>query len=173
LHDGLKLSFPGLGDDEIEDVLDYLVKFIEQLHKARPNELAVLSVAQRKKVRDASLADQAVVWAGYLRLAAWLRENTPDGWQQAVQNLAIEPFRYRRSDNSVWTGDLFNRNNPLWLERGVIAPGKSGFRVINSRPGRQAAFEILKEVARGRDFTVRQPVVAATAQEKNAEPVEA
>lgn len=170
LHDGLKLAFPGIGDDEIEDALDYLVKFIEQLHKARPNELAVLSVAQRKKVRDTSLADQAVIWAGYLRLAAWLRENAPNGWQQAVQNLAIQPFRYRRADNSLWTGDLFNRNNPLWLDRGVIAPGKSGFRVINSRPGRQAAFEILKEIAQGHDFTVRQNLIPTTEAEANVDP---
>ena len=84
---------------------------------------------------------------------AWLRESSAGSWQQAVQKLGLSPFRYRRpADNTAWTGDLFSRNNPLWLDRGVVAPGKNGLRVINSRPGCQAAFEILQEVASGRDF---------------------
>src|SRR5262249_55449999 len=75
LHDGLKVAYPGLGEDELEPTLEYLVKFLQQLHKARPDELALLSVAQRKKVRDTTIADQAILWGAYLRLAAWLQEN--------------------------------------------------------------------------------------------------
>jgi hypothetical protein len=172
LHDGLKLAYPGLSDDEVEETLDYLVKFLEQLHKARPDELGLVSVAQRKKVRDASLADQAVMWAGYLRLAAWLIENWPDGWQQAIQNLGGTTFRYRRADGTVlWTGDLFSRNNPVWLDRGVLAPGKNGLRVINSRPGRQAAFEILKAVASGENLMGPTPTVPADQAGINQQPL--
>jgi len=152
LNDGLKVAFPGLGGDELEETLEYLVKFLEQLHKARPDELALLSVTQRKKAREATIADQAVLWGAYLRLAAWLRENSPERWQDAVQELAVSPFRYRRSDNSVWTGDLFSRNNPLWLERGILVPGKTGLRVVAGRSARQAVFEILKEIVSSKDF---------------------
>jgi hypothetical protein len=64
LNDGLKVAFPGLGEDEIEETLEYLVKFLEQLNKARPDELALLSVTQRKKARDTTIADQAILWGG-------------------------------------------------------------------------------------------------------------
>jgi hypothetical protein len=161
LHDGLKVAFPGLGEDELEQTLEYLVKFLEQLHKARPDELALLSVAQRKKVRDNTIADQAILWGAYIRLAAWLRENVPDRWQETVQKLAVSPFRYRRADNTVWTGDLFSRSNPVWLERGILAPGKTGLRVVAGRSARQTVFDILKEIVSGKDFAA--PVAAASA----------
>ncbi len=86
-------------------------------------------------------------------LAAWLRENSPERWQEAVQKLAGSPFRYRRSDNSLWTGDLFSRTNPLWLERGILAPGKTGLRVVAGRSARQAVFEILKDIVSDKDFS--------------------
>lgn len=152
LNDGLKAAFPGLGEDEVEETLDYLVKFLEQLHKARPHELALLSVAQRKIARDTTVADQAIVWQAYLRLAAWLRENAPEHWNEAVQKLGDSAFRYQRADNSVWTGDLFSRTNPLWRDRGILAPGRTGDKVVAGRSARQTVFDILKEIVSGKDF---------------------
>jgi DNA-sulfur modification-associated len=169
LNDGLKMAFPGLGEDEVEATLDYLVKFLEQLHIARPDELALLSVANRKKVRDTTLADQGILWQAYLRLSAWLRENSPGGWKEAVQKLAVSPFRYRRADNTLWTGDLFSRNNPLWLERGILAPGKAGLRVVHGRSARQAVYEILKEVVSDKDFAAPKDQVPALVAERDHE----
>jgi hypothetical protein len=158
LHDGLKVAFPGLGEDELEQTLEYLVKFLEQLHKARPRELALLSVVQRKIARDTTVADQAIMWQSYLRLAAWLRENAPESWIEAIQKLGDSAFRYQRADGSVWTGDLFSRNNPMWQDRGILAPGgKTGVKVVAGRSARQTAFDILKEVVSGKDFAATLP----------------
>lgn len=173
LNDGLKAAFPGLGEDELEQTLEYLVKFLEQLHKARPDELALLSVAQRKKVRDTTIADQAILWGAYLRLAAWLRENSPDRWQEAVQKLAVSTFRYSRADDTIWTGDLFSRNNPLWLDRGILAPGKNGVRVVHGRSARQTVFEILKEIVSGKDFAAPKEPTPTSVAERHPEGVTA
>jgi DNA-sulfur modification-associated len=162
LNDGLKMAFPGLGEDEVEQTLSYLVKFLEQLHKARPDELALVSVSQRKKVRDTTIADQAIMWQAYLRLAAWLQENAPENWKDAVQKLAGVRFRYRGADNKLWTGDLFSRTNPLWLERGIIAPGKTGLKVVHGRSARQAVFDVIKEVVSGKDFAMLPSTPATT-----------
>jgi hypothetical protein len=151
LNDGLKVAFPGLGEDEVEATLDYVVKFLEQLNKARPEELALLSVAQRKKARETTLTDQAIFWQAYLRLAAWLQENDAEGWKEAVQKLAA-PFHYRTADNKTWTGDVFSRTNPLWLDRGILAPGKTGLKVVAGRSARQAVFEVLKDIVSGKDL---------------------
>ena len=74
LTEALRTGFPGLTEDEFAATLDYMVKFLQQLNSVRPQEIAVLSVAKRQKVRDESVADQAVMWHGHIQLAAWLRE---------------------------------------------------------------------------------------------------
>jgi hypothetical protein len=63
----------------------------------------------------------------------------------------------------LWTGDLFSRTNPLWLERGIIAPGKTGLKVVSGRSARQAVFEVLKEVVSGKDFAFPLAQASATA----------
>jgi hypothetical protein len=49
-----------------------------------------------------------------------------------------------------FTGDLFSRENPVWVDAAVIAPGKRGLRVLNNRQARDASFEILKAVVSGK-----------------------
>jgi hypothetical protein len=153
LVDSLRQGFAGLTEEEVPETVNYLIKFVEELHRIRPAEIAVISVAQRKKSRDTTVVDQAVLWSGYLRLAAWLRESVPQDWQAKLQVLANSPFRYRCKDGRIWSGDLFSRNNPLWMDRGILAPGKTGIRVVHNRPSRQAAFEALKDIVSGKDFT--------------------
>ena len=168
LVESLRVGFPGLTDDEVLETMDYLLKYLEELNKIRPSEIAVISVAQRKRSRDTTVADQAVLWSAYLRLAASLRGNGSGTWQTNLQKLAVSPFRYRCKDGRIWSGDLFSRNNPLWMDRGILAPGKTGIRVVHNRPSRQAAFEALKDIVAGKDFTQ----VQATAPEQNGEQYE-
>jgi hypothetical protein len=50
----------------------------------------------------------------------------------------------------TFTGDLFARNNPVWTDTGLLAPGKTGPRVLNNRQAREAAFDVLKAVVSGK-----------------------
>ncbi len=148
LTEALRTGFAGLTEDEYADTLDYVLKFLEQLNKVRPVEIAVLSVAKRQKVRDESVADQAVMWHGHIQLAAWLHQNSLADWQQRLAVLG-QPFTYQREDGTVWQGDLFSRKNVLWADRGILIPGKTGMRVVNNKDAKRAAFDVLRQVVSG------------------------
>ena len=107
----------------------------------------MLGVAQRRAAREVNLADQAVLWHGYFRLASWLQKNAPKTWRDDLQALG-KPVTYQR-DGKTYTGDLFSRDNPVWVDTAVMAPGKRGPRVVNNRQAREAAFDILKAVVSG------------------------
>ncbi|MBI4336904.1 MAG: hypothetical protein HY683_03640 [Chloroflexi bacterium] len=146
LVDALRGAFPNVTEgDYYDEVLGYLLDYLSELGHVRPNELALLSVARRQQVRDASVADQAVMWHGYIRLAARLRELKPDEWRQALSAFGRE-YVYA-ANGKKYKGDLFSRSNPLWSDKEVIAQGKTGPRVVNNRQSRQGTFEALCEVA--------------------------
>jgi hypothetical protein len=148
LHRALKTAFPAVTDGDLPETLDHIVQFIEVLHNVRPTEVALLSVVQRQAVREVSLADQAVLWHGYFRLASWLQKNAADTWRDQLTTLA-QPVTYQRAGKS-FTGDLFSRENPVWVDTAVMAPGKRGLRVLNNRQARDACFDILKAVVSGK-----------------------
>jgi hypothetical protein len=155
LTEALRTAFPAITEDEeFTNVLDFLVHFLSELHNIRPEEIGLLSVAKRQKVRDASLTDQAMLWHGYFHLANWLRETRPDTWRDDLAALA-RPVTYKE-----FTGDLFNRENPIWLDRALMAPGKRGLRVLNNRQAREAAFDILKTVVSGAALDAALPTAA-------------
>src|SRR5205823_5633989 len=54
LTEALKTAFPAINDGDLPETLDYIVQFLDTLHNVRPAEIALLSVAQRQAVRDAS-----------------------------------------------------------------------------------------------------------------------
>jgi hypothetical protein len=141
LVDALKVGFPGLDENTHGEVLAFLLDFIGGLGSVRPNEIALLSVAQRQRVRIASVADQAVLWHAYVHLAARIFENG-GVWTEPLMKLG-KPYHHTTSG---YRGDLFSRDNPAWTEKGVITPGKKGPRVLNNRQARQGAFELLCEV---------------------------
>lgn len=143
--DALRNSFPNVIEDNYPEVVDFLLAFLEALGKLRPRELVLLSVAQRQTVRNASVVDQAVLWHGYIRLAAWARENKVTDWAERLEVLN-RPYRHVGAGNVIYSGDLFGRDNPRWQEVGVIAPGKTGPRVVNNRQARQGAFELLRDL---------------------------
>jgi len=173
LTEALKTAFPAISDDDLPDTLNYLVQFIDALHDVRPAEISLLSVAQRQAAREATLADQAVLWHGYLHLASWLRKEFPDGWREKLSALG-EAVTYRRiyqrdgeSLTDTFTGDLFSRDNSVWVDTAVMAPGKKGLRVLNNRQAREAAFDILKAVVSGKGLnfaaTIQPPLNSVAA----------
>jgi hypothetical protein len=64
-------------------------------------------------------------------------------------------FKYLRADGRVWQGDLFDRDNPLWQEAGILFATKSGgLAVRNVRQTRQAAFDVMKAIVlEGKDLS--------------------
>jgi hypothetical protein len=147
LTEALKTAFPSISDADFGETLNYIVEFLDVLHNVRPAEISLLSVAQRQAARDATVADQAVLWHGYFRLASWLQKNARETWRDDIQALG-KPVTYERGDKT-FTGDLFSRDNPVWVDTAVMTPGKTGLRVLNNRQARDAAFDILKAVVSG------------------------
>ncbi len=146
LVDSLRMAFPDLTEESYSEALDYLVEFIGELSRVRPNEIALLSVAQRQKVRESSLAHHPATWQALMRLATWLREQKEENWKARLQVLA-KAYTYALKGQPQ-TCDLFSFQNPIWLERGVLAPGKRGVPyVVNNQRSRQVAFELLRFVA--------------------------
>ena len=162
LTEALRTAYPALTETEYTETLEYFLKFLEQLNKVRPQEVAVLSVAQRQKVRDESVADQAVMWHGYLQLAAWLKQNDPNQWRDRLLVFAA-PFEYKRPDGLTWSGDLFSRNNPLWSDRSILIPGKTGKRVVNNKDAKRSAFATLRDVVAGTFTQTAERTEAVTA----------
>jgi hypothetical protein len=146
LVEALRVGFPDLVEDSYAEVCDFLIDFLGELGRARPAEIALLSVAQRQRVRERSMADQTVMWHGYFRFASWLREHNPGKWRDQVEALGRKNFAYEKNGKR-FVGDLFDRENHLWVDNGLLALSKKGaLRVINSRETRTASFEILKEI---------------------------
>jgi hypothetical protein len=146
LVEALKGSFPNVVEDSYEDTVKFLLEYLDTLGALRSRELALLSVAQRQTVRNASVVDQAVIWHGYIRLAAWIRDNQVTDWKDRLEVLN-RPYHVE-AGGQVVTMDLFSRANPRWVEAGVIAPGKKGPRVVNNRQARQGAFELLRDLVK-------------------------
>lgn len=139
LVDALKGGFPKLTEEKYDEIAKFMFDFLAGLNTVRPNEIAVLSVAQRQRVRESSVVDQTVMWHAYFRLAGRLWEGRGD-CGQALLKLKEE------YTTDGYSGDLFSRANPALAKCGVIAPGKKGPRVVNNRESREGAFEFLCEV---------------------------
>lgn len=125
--------------------------FYDKLVAVRP-ELGILSISERRKVRDSLVVDAAVMMHGY---AALMRSYNDDlarkgptfanrEWDRRLQYLSKEPaYTFGK-----WSGDLFSKSNPLWLEVGIVKPGRSGIRltVINTGGARSEAGRVLKQL---------------------------
>src|SRR5690242_12867221 len=64
----IEAAVPALPDDDSEqwsDLRRYLIDFVAELGKVRPNEIALLSVQRRQEVRMRSVADQGIFWISY------------------------------------------------------------------------------------------------------------
>lgn len=143
LADSLRVAFPGVTEESYSETLGYLVEFIAELGLLRPHEIALLNTAQRQQVREGSLVHHPVLWQAYMRLAAWLRSQKEENWKDRLQILG-RPFSYP-SEGQIQSCDFFSRANPIWSERGVLAPGKRGLpNVVNNSHSRQAAFQVLR-----------------------------
>jgi len=142
---GLKSAFPNPPetDDERETLVQYLSDFTAHLSKALPNRIALLSLAERQRCRAETIADQAITWVAYCHLAAELRGRAD--WKEVVAKLA-EPHT-----EGSFTGALLDRTNPLWVAKGILAPGgkTDGLKVVSNRQSQANLIATLKSVVLG------------------------
>lgn len=78
-------------------------------------------------------------------IAARLREIDPSQWFKHLSNLN-KSCDYQDAEGNLQKCDVLSRKNPAWAEKGVIAPGKTGPRVVNNRQAREGAYEYLFEL---------------------------
>lgn len=137
---------------EMEGLATVAGRFYEMLTEVRP-ELGHLSVTDRRAVREHLVVDAAVMMHGY---AALMREFNnsiaevgpkvaADEWRTKLLRFSSRfTYRFKR-----WTGDLFDKKNPLWQRAGIVKPGRDGTRltVLNTGAARGECGRILKQLA--------------------------
>jgi hypothetical protein len=136
---------------ELDGMADVAAAFYDMLASVRP-ELAELSRQDRRKVRDALVVDAAVMMHGY---AALMREYSRDLVKQGTKKAtadwksrlsALKADRSYKLDN--WSGDVFDKNNPLWLAVGVTKRSLDGNRltVLNTGAARAQCGRVLRQL---------------------------
>jgi hypothetical protein len=147
-----ELSPDGMVDDsELEGMATIASMFYGLLVDVRP-ELGPLDVRERRKVRQSSLVDAAVMMHGYAALMKEFRRDlTSDGL-----HIAKEKWRRRLGALSGarcytledWSGDLFDKSNPVWQRAGIVKRGSNAVRLTVSNTGsnRAACGRILRQI---------------------------
>jgi hypothetical protein len=140
LRESLKAAVEtdGLDESEMEGTALVASKFLSILAEIRP-EIGLLPISERKKVRHRSLVDAPLMFQGYGALIADFNldvsklgmHKAETLWLLKLKNLSNE-VSYQEG---AWTGDLFLKNNPVWLKLGVIKPGLTGQPTINNNRG--------------------------------------
>lgn len=156
LRESLKAAVEtdGLDESEMEGTALVASRFFSMLATIRP-EIGLLTLPERKKVRNQSLVDAPVMFQGYGALIAdfnldvsklgMLKAETL--WLSKLKNLS-EAVTYQEG---VWTGDLFLKSNPVWSRLGVVKPGLSGQPTINNNRGARLQVSKVLRAAINRD----------------------
>jgi hypothetical protein len=139
-------------ESELEGIATIASTFYGLLAEVRP-ELGVLDLRTRQGVRQRSLVDAAVMMHGYAALMKdFRRDLTSDGihvatdkWKQRLQALSAA----KTYSLANWSGDLFDKENPLWQRAGVVKPGRDSSKktVTNTGAGRAVCGRILRQIA--------------------------
>lgn len=124
LAKGVEEGFADLDDSNYEETKQYLVAFFNHLATIR-SEMGYLDISARKRIRETSIGDTALVVQAYVKLAGDLFKSSD--WSDRLSKLAIS---YIHKDG--WSGDLMSRDNPLWLD-GVLTPTTSGSMSVTNR----------------------------------------
>jgi hypothetical protein len=136
---------------EVEGLAIVAASFFDLLAQVRP-ELGLVPVDERRKIREKLIVDAAVMMHGYASLMKSFNESVSElslrgatvKWQRDLQRLSCN-HRYRFGK---WSGDLFEKRNPLWSQIGVVKPGKTGQKltVINTGGARSECGRVLRQL---------------------------
>jgi hypothetical protein len=140
----------GLDESEIEGFAHVASSVLQLLTETRP-ELGNLPLAERKRVRASTLADAPIIFQAYSALisdfnadvAALGLSKATDRWREKFKKIGPS-VRYT---DGAWSGDFFQRDNPLWTRLGILKPGASGRPTMsNNRAARIQAMRALRAV---------------------------
>lgn len=138
----------GLDESEIDGFATVASQLLRLLTEVRP-ELGDLPIADRKRVRASSLVDAPIMFQGYSALIRDFNSDVvrlglskaQDRWRKILQRLAPS-VAYTEDE---WSGDFFEKANPLWSRLGIVKPGVSGRPTVsNNRAARLQAMRALR-----------------------------
>jgi len=111
-----------------------------------------LDKTERKAVRELLIVDAAVMMHGYASLIHEFNDataitgirNATTQWRSKLKPLAAS----HQYSLGTWSGDLFEKRNPLWQKVGVVKPGKDGSRltVLNTGGARSECGRVLRQL---------------------------
>ena len=140
----------GFDESEIEGFARVAATVIQLLTETRP-ELGNLPLIERKRVRALSLVDAPIIFQAY---SAFISDFNADVATLGLSK-AIEHWRESLKkigptisySDGAWTGDFFQRDNPVWTRLGILKPGASGKPTMsNNRAARIQAMRALRAV---------------------------
>ena len=135
-------------ESEFEAVLDYLLKFWDQLVTVLPR-IGKLDLSARQRVREISLVDSAVAIAGYVYLARRF-------WEEDIDTIKLDALR---------DPAFLSRTNPRWTQEGILVTrtrkdGTQALTIRNAKESKEAMLSAMAEkVGLGGDTA---PTPAAT-----------
>ncbi|WP_374275321.1 DNA sulfur modification protein DndB [Brevundimonas sp.] len=140
-----------LDGDEVEGLAQFAAEFYDMLAEVRP-ELGHQDVKSRRAIRKDLLVDSATVMHAYANLARDYYNDVvhigtskaKSRWRQKIQRLSSS-CRYSFDD---WSGDLFEKSNPLWLRIGVVKAGRTEGKVtaVNNGAAQSSATRALRQL---------------------------
>lgn len=143
--------YESLEEAEVDGLADIAATFYDMLMSVRP-ELGCLDVSQRRLVRARLVSDSAVMMHGYAALMKDFHKDlvargtvvATSAWKRQLGRLGTDiVYSFGR-----WSGDFFEKANPLWLRVGVTKPGKTDDKltVLNSGGARGECGRVLRQL---------------------------
>ena len=152
LRESLKgiADFDEVDETEMEGLARVAAKFFGLLASVR-SEISVLPLANRKSIRAISLVDAPIMFQGYGALISdFSLDVSKNGMSNAAESWALKLGRLSTSTiyrEGSWSGDFFEKANPLWTRLGVIKPGLTGHPTVsNNRAARLQTAKALRAV---------------------------
>jgi len=140
-----------LDEFEMEGLATVAATFYDLLARVRP-EIGRLKESERRVVRKQLIVDSAVMMHGYASLMREFNDAiTTKGLKKAASDWSgkLECLSSgRRYTFAQWSGDLFEKRNPLWQQIGVVKPGRDGrnLTVLNTGAARSECGRILRRL---------------------------
>jgi hypothetical protein len=142
-----------LDPPEMEGLAVVAATFYDALAGVRP-ELGRLTVPERRATRERLIVDSAVMMHGYAALMRDFNASIAEGgvhkaivgWKRSLTTLSsITRYTFGR-----WSGDFFEKTNPLWQRVGVVKRGRDRHRltVLNTGAARAECGRVLRAFLR-------------------------
>lgn len=144
-------SDDSLDEPEMEGLATVAAAFYDLLAKVRP-EIGRLAERERRTVRERMVVDSAVMMHGYAHLMREFNDAiAKEGIKKASSDWLAKLDRLSSQRKYVfeqWSGDLFEKKNPLWQRIGVVKPGRDGKKltVLNTGAARSECGRALMQL---------------------------